>query len=93
MRTCLKEHTFGTIVEESPDIQTGWMIPLARNQMAMEIVSLKMAGKNQMENGDGINLAGQTTLALATVGQAGKSMHCVKQDQLMSPGVPGQIVM
>ena len=48
MRTCLKEHTFGTIVKESPDIQTGWMTPLARNQMAMEIVSSKMAGKNHM---------------------------------------------
>ena len=43
-----KEHTFGTIVEESPDIQTGWMTPSARNQMAMEIVSSKMAGKNHM---------------------------------------------
>ena len=46
--TCLKEHTFGTMIKESPDIQTGWMTPLARNQMAMEIVSSKMAGKNHM---------------------------------------------
>ena len=76
MRTCLKEHTFGTIVEESPDIQTGWMTPLARNQMAMEIVSSKMAGKNHMAITLN-NLVGQITLVAATIGKIGEFMHCV----------------
>ena len=86
---------FGSIVKQRPNTQSGGSVngTMDQNPMAMEIVSSKTAGKNQMGNGDGINLAGQTTLALATVGQAGKSTHCVKQDQLMSQRVPGQIVM
>ena len=86
---------FGSTVQQRPNTQSGGSVngTMDQNPMAMEIVSSKIAGKNQMGNGDGINLAGQTTLALATFGQAGKSTHCVKQDQLMSQRVPGQIVM
>lgn len=86
---------FGSTVKQRPNTQSGGSVngTMDQNPMAMEIVFSKTAGKNQMGNGDGINLAGQTTLALATFGQAGKSTHCVKQDQLMSQRVPGQIVM
>ena len=86
---------FGSTVKQRPNTQSGGSVngTMDQNPMAMEIVFSKTAGKNQMGNGDGINLAGRTTLALATVGQAGKSTHCVKQDQLMSQRVPGQIVM
>ena len=86
---------FGSTVKQRLNTQSGGSVngTMDQNPMAMEIVFSKTAGKNQMGNGDGINLAGQTTLALATFGQAGKSTHCVKQDQLMSQRVPGQIVM
>ena len=86
---------FGSTVKQRLNTQSGGSVngTMDQNPMAMEIVFSKMAGKNQMGNGDGINLAGQTTLALATFGQAGKSTHCVKQDQLMSQRVPGQIVL
>ena len=52
------------------------MIPLARNQMAMEIASSKMAGKNHMAI-TWNNLVGQITLVVATIGKIGEFMHCV----------------